>query len=253
MKAILDWKEDLKSLISENKLNSVFEILKKDISQNSIPYNEIILKNSVYLRIEESKRNGLISFEEEMRQSNRIKFFLLSFIDSITEMNFKDHSTLLEEVPQEESDFYEMLIDKIEHLEKGILISSEILNGLKESNDDFQFKVEQLEEQVLNSSEVLENLKKSSDDSNLEIKRFQKISTHMGCLSLLLITIFILLIGNIRGRMNFERHSQLIDKIENLNSQFDDFKIMFQDDKKNINNLDSLIPQEQIKLEEMGE
>ncbi len=75
--------KNLKILISQGKIERVFNELEKlAIIEPSIQ-NEVILLKSRYNKLEHDRRLGLISLDEVTRYSNQITYSLLTLIDGI--------------------------------------------------------------------------------------------------------------------------------------------------------------------------
>lgn len=72
-------KDFLKKLISENRINEIFNILENSISNN----NSFIMIKSQWKDMKDREMMGLISFSELNIEKNKIKYSLLQLISQI--------------------------------------------------------------------------------------------------------------------------------------------------------------------------
>lgn len=77
-------KANLKELIAENEFENVFEKLDLMITEESVLRNDLIMMMGRFQSVESKRRNGILTDSEYLVHENKIRFDLISIIESLS-------------------------------------------------------------------------------------------------------------------------------------------------------------------------
>lgn len=151
-------KSNLKKLITEDKFENVFDML-KDLVQYTEYENDIILLTSRYKRLEEKELDGVLPVKESQIEKSKIKSSLLYIMDKI-----ESTTNVLEEGKDQ-------LVTnlRVEELTKQIKLSRELLNEYESSA-----KLSSDPNERMRSEIEIDRLKKMIDINRQELEELNK-------------------------------------------------------------------------------
>lgn len=82
-KYLKEFREEIHQLIREDNLEAAFAKLFDSYPSNEKTYNDLVINNSSYKRIESAYRRGEIDFDKMLQNRNRVVYSILSILDSL--------------------------------------------------------------------------------------------------------------------------------------------------------------------------